>query len=78
MWGGSKVDPSKVLSDLRSILGDFDVDGGTNILDANGSANTGGGERGSPFAGVGGVGGAPRKLKDEYLGQGVSLSQGPS
>jgi len=80
VWGGSKVDPSKVLSDLRArFLGDFDVDGGTNILDANGSANTGGGESGSsPFAGVGGVGGAPRKLKDEYLGQGVSISQGPS
>ena len=79
VWGGSKVDPSKVLSDLRArFLGDFDVDGGTNILDANGSANTGGGESGSsPFAGVGG-GGAPRKLKDEYLGQGVSISQGPS
>jgi len=80
VWGGSKVDPSKVLSDLRArFLGDFDVDGGTNILDANGLANTGGGESGSsPFAGVGGVGGAPRKLKDEYLGQGVSISQGPS
>ena len=48
VWGGSKVDPSKVLSDLRArFLGDFDVDGGTNILDANGSANTGGGESGS-------------------------------
>ena len=81
VWGGSKVDPSKVLSDLRArFLGDFDVDGGTNILDANGSAN--GGESGSSrFAGVGGgggLGGAPRKLKDEYLGQGVSISQGPS
>ena len=80
VWGGSKVDPSKVLSDLRArFLGDFDVDG-TNILDANGSAN--GGESGSSrFAGVGGgggLGGAPRKLKDEYLGQGVSISQGPS
>jgi len=72
VWGGSKVDPSKVLSDLRArFLGDFDVDG-TNILDANGSAN--GGESG----GGGGLGGAPRKLKDEYLGQGVSISQGPS
>ena len=71
VWGGSKVDPSKVLSDLRArFLGDFDVDG-TNILDANGSAN--GGESGG-----GGLGGAPRKLKDEYLGQGVSISQGPS
>ena len=76
VWGGSKVDPSKVLSDLRArFLGDFDVDG-TNILDANGSAN---GESGSlRFAGGGGGGGAPRKLKDEYLGQGVSISQGPS
>ena len=73
VWGGSKVDPSKVLSDLRArFLGDFDVDG-TNILDANGSANGGEG-----VGGGGGLGGAPRKLKDEYLGQGVSISQGPS
>ena len=65
VWGGGKVDPSKVLSDLRArFLGDFDdldnTTTNTNDSDSDDS-NT-----------------SRRKLKDEYLGQGVSISQGPS
>jgi cell division protease FtsH len=73
VWGGGKVDPSKVLSDLRArFLGDFDP------LDTNNN-NTSDTSNSSDISNRGGRGGGGgSRLKDEYLGQGVSISQGPS
>jgi len=75
VWGGGKVDPSKVLSDLRArFLGDFDP------LDTNNNNNTSDTSNSSDISNRGGRGGGGggSRLKDEYLGQGVSISQGPS
>jgi len=75
VWGGGKVDPSKVLSDLRArFLGDFDpLD--TNNNNNNNTSDT---SDSSDISNRGGRGGGGSRLKDEYLGQGVSISQGPS
>jgi len=75
VWGGGKVDPSKVLSDLRArFLGDFDPldTNNNNTSDTSDSSDI------SNRGGRGGGGGGGSRLKDEYLGQGVSISQGPS
>jgi hypothetical protein len=79
VWGGGKVDPSKVLSDLRArFLGDFDpLDTNNNNINNNNTSDTSNSSDISNRGGRGGGGGGSR-LKDEYLGQGVSISQGPS
>ena len=79
VWGGGKVDPSKVLGDLRArFLGDFDDnnDSGAGGNDNNNNSSSSSQRDSSSKFKSNNAG--SRKLKDEYLGQGVSISQGPS